>query len=129
MWYKDMLDGIISDMNRTELTREQKYNKIIEWWQSCKKETLLDYNNLLEDYKILFSCNSANIEGNEVSYEITDDIINNGTVKNYSGTLDDLIEIKNQMYAYNSIINSIIKKVPLTKELILKIHYVLLYGL
>lgn len=129
MWYREMLDGIISDMNRTELTREQKYNKIIEWWQSCKKETLLDYNNLLEDYKILFSCNSANIEGNEVSYEITDDIINNGTVKNYSGTLDDLIEIKNQMYAYNSIINSIIKKVPLTKELILKIHYVLLYGL
>lgn len=129
MWYQDMLNDAISSMNNSKLTREDKYNKILNWWRSNKKETILDYNNLLTDYKILFSCNSANIEGNSVSYEITDNIINNGMIKNYSGTLDDLIEIKNQMFAYNSIINNIIKKVPLTKELILKIHYLLLYGL
>lgn len=129
MWYEDMLNEIISDMNRKELTREEKYTKIINWWNSCNRKSVEDYNMLLDDYKILFSCNSANIEGNEVSYELTDNIINNGVVKNYSGFVDDIIEIKNQMYAYNSIINNIIKKVPLSKELILKSHYLLLYGL
>lgn len=129
MWYQDMLNDAISSMSNSKLTREDKYNKILNWWRNSKKETILDYNNLLTDYKILFSCNSANIEGNNVSYEITNNIINNGTVKNYSGTLDDLIEIKNQMFAYNSIINNIINNMPLTKELILKIHYLLLYGL
>lgn len=122
MWYQDMLNDAISNMSNSKLTREDKYNKILNWWRNSKKETILDY-------KILFSCNSANIEGNNVSYEITNNIINNGTVKNYSGTLDDLIEIKNQMVAYNSIINNIINNMPLTKEIILKIHYLLLYGL
>lgn len=31
MWYQDMLNDAISSMSDSKLTREDKYNKILNW--------------------------------------------------------------------------------------------------
>lgn len=128
----DLVNDAITNMScvnkKSTLTREQQYGAVVKWWQSQEKNTVEDYTVLLDNFKIIFACNSSNIEGNAVSYHTTREVFTDGTVNNFSGSLRDLFEVRNQKFAFNAIINSLINSVKIDKEFILRIHKILLYG-
>lgn len=124
----DSLNKAINAMSSESITRIDKYNKIIEWWQSQPKNTRADYECLLDNFRILFSYNSSSIEGNKVDYHTTREVFDSGSVTGFSGSLRDLFEVQNQKFCYNILLDSLVSKRPLDEKFILKLHRVLLYG-
>lgn len=101
---------------------------VIKWWSSLKLETVQDYNNALYNFRIVFACNSANIEESDISYHNAREIFEDDRVTNFTGDVKDIVEMYNQKLAYGFIIKHLINKTPITREFILKLHRTLLRG-
>lgn len=106
----------------------KNYQEIVEEWKSRKINTLADLDQALENYRILFAFHSNKIENPETTYHDTREIFEHGRVSNYTGDLRTLYEIENQKICYEFLREKILQKEPLTQELILKIHKLLMRG-
>lgn len=82
----------------------------------------------LLDFKILFAYHSNKIENENTNYHDTRDVFEKGTVSNYTGDLRTLFEIQNQKDCYCFLLDKMINKVPLSVDLIKKVHYELAKG-
>lgn len=99
--------------------------RLINNWNPQSKEEL---EEKLSNYKIMFAYHSGNIENPEITYHQTREIFENGAVINFTGSLRTLYEIQNQEICYNFLIDKIIRKEELSKDLILQIHKRLTKG-
>ena len=104
------------------------YENILEYWQNQNLKTEDDIRTILDNFKILFAYNSNKIENEETSYHNTREIFENGKVINYTGDLRTLFEIQNQKESFDYLIDKIVNKKPITKDLILGLHNTLCKG-
>ena len=107
-------------MTRTELQRE--YERICRDWISNEIRSAEDLDVLLHNYRILFAYNSNVIENPQTTIHDTREIFENGKVINYTGDLRTLFEIENQKICYDYLKDYIIRREPLSPELICSIH-------
>lgn len=91
-------------------------------------ESIKDLDDILYDFKVLFSYHSGKIENERITYHDTRDIFENGTVKGYTGDLKTLMEIQNQKICFEYLRPYIIEKKEIDIELVKKVHYLLTKG-
>ena len=105
-----------------------QYNHIVELWQSYKISSTADLDKYLGSFRILFAFHSGKIENEEITYHDTREIFENGRVTNYTGSPRAVFEQQNQKLCYEVLKEKIIKKEPLSKELVKEIHKILTSG-
>lgn len=104
------------------------YDDVLKWWKNKELKTVSDYEQALDNFQILFTCNSINIEGDNLSYHTTREIFEEQPISE-SGVLPRIMfEVRNQKFAFKSILRCLERKVPLSIEFLKKLHYVMLYG-
>lgn len=106
----------------------EQYNRVIEFWQAYRITSAADLDKSLDSFRILFSFHSGKIENEEITYQDTREIFENGKVVNYTGSPRALFEQQNQKLCYEFLKEKIIKKEPLSVELVKEIHRVLTGG-
>lgn len=106
----------------------KNYEQIAEEWKNRNLKTTADLEQALENYRILFAFHSNKIENPATTYHDTREIFEHGRVSNYTGDLRTLYEIENQKLCYDFLKEKILEKEPLTPELILRIHKLLMRG-
>ncbi len=104
------------------------YNKAVELWQSYKIASAADLDKYLDSFRILFAFHSGKIENEEITYHDTREIFENGRVVDYTGSPRVLFEQQNQKLCYELLKEKIVKKEPLSIELVKEIHKVLTSG-
>jgi Fic family protein len=104
------------------------YNKAVELWQSYKIASAADLDKYLDSFRILFAFHSGKIENEEITYHDTREIFENGRVVDYTGSPRALFEQQNQKLCYELLKEKIVKKEPLSIELVKEIHKVLTSG-
>lgn len=105
-----------------------KYSEALELWQSYHLESTADLDRYLDSFRILFAFHSGKIENEDITYQDTREIFENGLVLNYTGNPRTLFEQQNQKLCYEVLKDQIIKKEPLCLEVIKEIHKVLTSG-
>lgn len=105
-----------------------QYSQVVELWQSYKIASAADLDKYLDSFRILFAFHSGKIENGEITYQDTREIFENGRVLNYTGNPRTLFEQQNQRLCYEFLKEKIIKKEPLSIELVMEIHKVLTGG-
>ncbi len=105
-----------------------QYNHIVELWKSYKIDTIFDLDKYLDNFRILFAYHSGKIENEEITYNDTREIFENGKVYNYTGSPRALFEQQNQKLCYEFLKGKIIDKEKISLELIKEIHRVLTSG-
>lgn len=105
-----------------------KYSRTVELWQSCKIVSAEDLDKYLDSFRILFAFHSGKIENEEITYHDTREIFENGRVINYTGSPRTLFDQQNQKLCYEVLKEKIVKKEPLSIELVKEIHQVLTAG-
>jgi Fic family protein len=105
-----------------------KYNRIVELWQSYRIGTAADLDKYLESFRILFAFHSGKIENEEITYHHTREIFDNDKVVAYTGNPRTLFEQQNQKLCYELLKEKIVKKEPLCIGLVKEIHMVLTSG-
>lgn len=104
------------------------YADVLKWWQNKELKTVDDYEQVLNNFQIVFACNSINIEGDNLSYHTTREVFEEKPISE-SGVIPRLIfEARNQKFAFKSILRCLEKRVTLSVELLKKLHFVMLYG-
>ncbi len=104
------------------------YTKILNWWKSKDIQNGSHLDEVLNAYKISFAFNSAKIENDAVTYHVTREVFNHGSVTNYTGDLRTLFEIHNSRVAYEFILKSFDKKIPISLKFIKELHELLTVG-
>ena len=104
------------------------YSRVFELWQSYKIASADDLDKYLDSFRILFAFHSGKIENQEINYHDTREIFENGRVVNYTGSPCTVFEQQNQKLCYEVLKEKIVKKEPLSLELVKEIHKVLTSG-
>lgn len=105
-----------------------KYDHIIRTWKSFLIDSVEALDKYLDNFRILFAFNSGKIENPEITYHDTREIFENGKVLSYSGSPRTIFELQNQKLCYEFLKEKIIKKEPMSIELIKEIHEILTAG-
>lgn len=105
-----------------------KYSQTVELWHSYNIVFTEDLDKYLDSFRILFAFHSGKIENEEITYHDTREILANGRVINYTGSPRTLFEQHNPKLCYELLKEKIVKKEPLSLELIKEIHKVLTGG-
>lgn len=106
----------------------EQYSRIISLWQSYKIVSAADLDKYLDSFRILFAFHSGKIENEEVTYHDTREIFENDRVVNYTGSPRALFEQQNQKLCYEVLKENIVKKEPLSVELVKEVHKILTNG-
>ncbi len=106
----------------------EQYNQAVGLWQSYKIASTADLDKYLDSFRILFAFHSGKIENEEITYHDTREIFENGRVVNYTGNPRSVFEQQNQKLCYEVLKEKIIKKEPVSIELVKEIHKVLTGG-
>jgi Fic family protein len=104
------------------------YSQAVKLWQSYKIASAEDLDKCLDSFRILFAFHSGKIENEEITYHDTREIFENGRVVGYTGSPRALFEQQNQKLCYEFLKEKIIKREPLSIELVKEIHRVLTGG-
>ena len=104
------------------------YSRVIELWWSYKIASVGDLDKHLDSFRILFAFHSGKIENEDITYHDTREIFENGRVINYTGSPRAVFEQQNQKLCYEVLKEKIVKKEPLSIELVKDIHRVLTGG-
>jgi len=104
------------------------YQDIVEKWKAKPILDAADIDLKLHNFRILFAYHSGKIENERVDYHDTREIFENGKVSNYTGDVRTLFEQQNQKDCYEMLKTPIVKRQPLSSELIKKIHFELSKG-
>ena len=127
-----MYDGLalgLESFAKSVKNLKYKFEDVIKYWQEQRLESKEDYMNTLENFSVLFAYNSGAIENDKITYYDTKEIFNSGKVINYTGDLKTLIEINNQKDCYNYILSKVALKLPVSEELVKKVHKILIKGI
>lgn len=106
----------------------EQYNQAVKLWQSYKIASTFDLDKYLDSFRILFAFHSGKIENEEITYYDTREIFENGRVVNYTGNPRAILEQQNQKLCYEVLKEKIIKREPLSIELVKEIHKILTGG-
>lgn len=104
------------------------YNKAVELWRSYEITSVQDLDKHLDSFRILFAFHSGKIENEEITYQDTREIFENGRVLGFTGNPRSLLEQQNQKLCYEFLKEKIITKEPLSVGLIKEIHRTLVGG-
>jgi Uncharacterized conserved protein len=99
-----------------------------ELWKSYIIATAADIDRYLDNFRILFAYHSGRIENAEITYNDTREIFVNSKVLNYTGNPRALFEQQNQKLCYEFLKDRIVKKEPVSLDLIREIHRILTGG-
>lgn len=102
-----------------------RYDKL---WKLYKITSAADLDKYLHSFRILFAFHSGKIENEEITYHDTREIFEKGRVVNYTGNPRIVFEQQKQKLCYEVLKEKIIKKDPLSIELVKEIHRVLTGG-
>lgn len=105
-----------------------QYNQVIGFWQAYEITSAADLDKYLDSFRILFAFHSGKIENEEITYHDTREIFENGKVVSYTGSPRALFEQQNQKLCYEFLKEKILKREPLSVELVKEIHRVLTGG-
>lgn len=105
-----------------------QYEQAVELWRSHGVKTAADLDKYLDSFRVLFAYNSGKIENDEVTYNDTREIFENGKVQNFTGSPRALFEQQNQKLCYEALKERIAAKEPLTVELVQELHRILTAG-
>jgi len=108
--------------------RLEQYDQVVGLWQSYKIESSADLDKYLDSFRVLFAFHSGKIENEEITYHNTREIFENGRVVNYTGSPRAMFEQQNQKLCYELLKEKIVKREPLSVELVKEIHKVLTGG-
>ncbi len=106
----------------------EPYEKAVQLWQSWNVQTAADLDQYLDSFRILFAYHSGKIENEEITYNDTREIFENGRVVSYTGNPRALFEQQNQKLCYEVIKQKLTKRAPLSVELVREIHRILTSG-
>jgi len=106
----------------------EQYKQMIGLWQSYKISSAAQLDKYLGNFRVLFAFHSGKIENEEITFHDTREIFENGRIINFSGNPRTLFEQQNQKLCYEVLKEKIMKKEPLTMELIKEIHRALTEG-
>jgi len=104
------------------------YRQAIALWQSYNITSTADIDKYLNNFRILFAFHSGKIENEEITYQDTREIFENGRVVSYTGNPRALFEQHNQKLCYEFLKDKILQKELLSIELIKEIHKILTSG-
>lgn len=104
------------------------YERIIEWWKSKCIRNAADLEIALDNFRIVFACNSNGIEGNTINYHTTREIFEGKPLSDFHGTAKEIFETQNQKFAYDFLLKSFDAQKEMELAFILKLHAILLYG-
>ncbi|MDD8049068.1 MAG: Fic family protein [Thomasclavelia sp.] len=102
--------------------------KLFEMWRGYRINNKYDLKNHIENLSILFTFHSGNIENSSVKYYDVKEIFDKGQVIKYTGDLITLYEIDNQKKALSYMFECFEKRIPISIELIKKLHFYLCDG-
>lgn len=106
----------------------EQYEKSVRLWQSWNVRSAADLDKHLDSFRILFAYHSGKIENDEITYNDTREIFENGKVVGYTGSPRALFEQQNQKLCYEAIKGKLTAREPLSVELICEIHRILTSG-
>lgn len=104
------------------------YASVREYWKNLNIASMSDLELALDNFKILFAYNSGKIENGEIDFHDTREIFENGKVLNYTGSPRTLFEQQNQKLCYDFLKRPIVRRNPITVELVKQIHGILTAG-
>lgn len=105
-----------------------QYNRVVGLWQAYSITSAADLDKYLDSFRILFAFHSGKIENEEITYHDTREIFENGKVVSYTGSPRALFEQQNQKLCYEFLKEKIVKREPLSVELVKEIHRILTGG-
>ena len=106
----------------------EQYENAVRLWQSWNVRTASDLDKYLDNFRILFAYHSGRIENEEINYNDTREIFENGKVVGYTGSPRALFEQQNQKLCYEALKERLAVREPLSVELIREIHRILTSG-
>lgn len=98
------------------------FRKIIKLWQEKQITSVSDLDNALEAFKVEFAYNSGKIENDKITYSDTREIFDSGRIVGYSGDTRAVFEQQNQKLCYEYLKHEIVKKTPISVELIKEVQ-------
>lgn len=104
------------------------YSEVIQWWQGKSVKDSTDLKVLLDNFRVVFACNSNKIEGNTMSYHTTREVFENKPLTSFSGTAREIFEAQNQKFAFEFLLKSFDEHRIIDVNFILDLHKILLYG-
>lgn len=104
------------------------YSEVVEWWSSKKLTTHEDYITALENFRIIFTCNSSNIEGAKLTYWTTRKVFEGSFISEQRVSAASVFEIRNQMFALDLILKGVVSKKPITIDFIKSLHKIMMYA-
>lgn len=106
----------------------ERYTRVVGLWRSYRIVSAADLDKYLDSFRILFAFHSGKIENEEITYYDTREIFENGKVVSYTGNPRALFEQQNQKLCYEFLKEKIVKREPLSVELVKEIHRILTGG-
>ena len=122
----NIMDNFLNSLN--SMASVSRYDKTVEWWRKQKLSSKNDYLSLLSDFGVIFTCNSNMIEGSSVTYHTTRDIFEGNDIKNFSGSATEIIQVTNQKFAFNFLIDALLEGRELDINFVKRVHRIMLYG-
>lgn len=101
---------------------------VINWWRAQNIQTKDDLRDILENFSIVFATNSNSIEGNRLTYHETRDIFEGKDLSINEVSAREIFEAQNQKFAFESFLEYFEKKEPLSIEIMLELHRILMSG-
>lgn len=107
---------------------ESTYHKAVLLWKGFAIETAASLQQHLDSFRVLFAYHSGKIENDAVTYNDTREIFHNDKVSSFTGNIRTLFEQQNQKTCYESLVPKILKKEPVTRDLVKETHAILTAG-
>lgn len=101
---------------------------VINWWRTQNIQTKDDLRVVLENFSIVFATNSNSIEGNRLTYHETRDIFEGKDLSINEVNAREIFEAQNQKFAFERFLEYFEKKEPLSIEIMLEFHRILISG-
>lgn len=124
-------DAILSTLlNRLSIKKgvSMQFDEIVQWWQNQNLKTADDLATVLDNFKIVFACNSNGIEGSSIDYHTTRAVFEGGSLPNFSGTAKEIFETQNQKFAFDYFAKAFEDELDIDMHMILKLHSIMMYG-
>lgn len=105
------------------------YDQAVSLWRSFSIASEKQLDQHLDNFRVLFAYNSGKIENTEIDLYDTRDIFEGKRIViNFSGRPRALLEQQNQKLCYEFLKSKIIKREPLSMDLVLDIHQAITGG-
>lgn len=112
-------------LSKTSVT----YRDCCTYWRNVNPKTVEDYTQILDNFNIVFICNSCTIEGEDISCHDSRELFGSGVIISYHGDYSSLLYAHNHRILLPTMLSDVVKKRQLTGDTIKKYHKILMVGL